>query len=163
MERDRHLQKVIHPIHRQVLKRGGRNHPLEMSLSLQREFSKGHGSKTALHSTGTLTHFWMLLFLSGITVLQLSYSNNKPAHLFYHLSAICLVFYGKWNCIKIKLKESEHILFPWFALTFQPIKLFLILVKNLKTNRKYPPLGTVGNSLCGIDWLAFTLLETNPV
>lgn len=113
--------------------------------------------KTALHSAGTLTSFWMLLFLSEITVLQPSYSNDKPAHLFYHRSAICLLLYGKWNCIKIKLKESEHILFPWLALTFQPIKLSFILVKNLKTGRKYPPLGTVGSSLCGIDWLSHCL------
>lgn len=127
------------------------------------KFSKGYGSKTALHSAGTLTSFWMLLFLSEITLLQPSYNNNKPAHLFYHLSAICLVFYRKWNCIKIKLKESEHIFFLSFALTFQPIKLFSILVKNLKTDKKYPLLGTVSSSLCGIDWLAFTLLQTNPV
>lgn len=30
-----------------------------------------------------------------------------------------------------------------------------ILVQNLKTGRKYPPLGAVGNSLCGIELIGF--------
>jgi len=49
------------------------------------------------------------------------------------------------------------------CITFRAHQSVLHFSLESEDRQKYLPLETVSSSLCGTNWLAFTLLQTNPV